>query len=110
MDRGKGTTAMNTKQIVLSILAADFLALTAWAVAEVGYFEIFAGILAGPGSILLGVDLLLALGMVLAWMWVDARKHGLAFAPWLLLTAALGSAGPLLYLVRRESLLRAPGR
>ena len=37
---------MNTKQIVLSLLLVDFLALTAWAVAEVGYFNIFAGILA----------------------------------------------------------------
>lgn len=100
---------MNTKQIVLSILVVDFLALTAWAVMEVGYFNIFAGILAGPGSILLGVDLLLAIGMVAAWMWVDARKHGLNVAPYLLLTATLGSAGPLIYLIRRETLLRGRG-
>lgn len=99
---------MNTKQIVLSILAVDFLCLTGWAVYEVGYFNIFAGILNGPGSILLGVDLLLAIGMVAAWMWVDARKHGLSVAPYLVLTATLGSAGPLLYLIRRESLLGAP--
>lgn len=97
---------MNTKQIVLSLLLVDFLALTGWAVLEVGYFNIFAGILADPGSMLLGVDLLLAIGMVVAWMWVDARKHGLSVAPYLLITATLGSAGPLIYLIRRESLLR----
>lgn len=97
---------MNAKQIVLSIITVDFLALTAWAVLEVGYFNIFAGILANPGTILLGVDLLLAIGMVVAWMWIDARKHGLHVAPYLALTATLGSAGLLIYLIRRESLLR----
>ena len=100
---------MNTKQVVLTFLLVDFLALTAWAVVEVGYFNIFAGILADPGTILLGGDLLLAIGMVVAWMWVDARRHNLNVAPYLLLTATLGSAGPLLYLIRRESLLRGRG-
>jgi hypothetical protein len=100
---------MNKKQILLTILAVDFLALTAWAIAEVGFLNIFAGVLDNPGSILLGVDLVLALGMVAAWMWVDARKHGLTVLPYLLLTAILGSAGPLIYLVRRESLLRRRG-
>lgn len=97
---------MNKKQILLTIVLVDFLALTAWAIAEVGFLDIFAGVLANPGSVLLGVDLLLAIGMVAAWMWVDARKHGLTVAPYLLLTATLGSAGPLLYLIRRESLVK----
>ncbi len=97
---------MNTKQIVLSILLVDFIALTVWAVIEVGFFNIFAGILANPGSIQVGVDLVLACGMIAAWMWVDARKHGLRVAPYLVLTAILGSIGPLVYLIRRESLLR----
>jgi hypothetical protein len=98
---------MNRKQILLTILLVDFLALNVWAIAKIGYLEIFAAILDGPGTIVLAVDLLIAIGMVLAWMWVDARKHGLAFLPYLPLTLALGSVGPLLYLIRRESLLRA---
>lgn len=97
---------MNKKQILLTIVLVDFLALTAWAIAEVGFVQIFAGLLDNPGSVQVGVDLLLAIGMIAAWMWVDARKHGLTVAPYLLLTATLGSIGPLLYLIRRESLLK----
>ncbi|MBL9102587.1 MAG: DUF2834 domain-containing protein [Myxococcales bacterium] len=97
---------MNKKQILLTIVLVDFLALTAWAVAEVGFVQIFAGLLDNPGSVQVGVDLLLAIGMIAAWMWVDARKHGLTVAPYLLLTATLGSIGPLVYLIRRESLLK----
>lgn len=97
---------MNKKQILLTIVLVDFLALTAWAIAEVGFVQIFAGLLDDPGSVQVGVDLLLAIGMIAAWMWVDARKHGLTVAPYLLLTATLGSIGPLLYLIRRESLLK----
>ncbi len=49
-------------------------------------------------------DLALALGLVLVWMWHDARARGRRFVPWLLLTLVAGSFGPLLYLLaqRRE--------
>lgn len=100
---------MNTKQIVLSVLALDFLALTAWVVWEYGYLGTFATILSSWPGVLLSVDLLLAIGMVASWMIVDARKHGLAVWPYLLVTLALGSVGPLAYLVVRERAL-APRR
>lgn len=51
-------------------------------------------------------DLAIALGLVAVWMLIDARKHGLSITPYLLLTATLGSAGPLLYLIRREWAIR----
>lgn len=100
---------MNRKQILLSLVFLDFLALNAWVVAEHGYIGAFATILSTLPGILVFVDLTLALGMVMAWMWTDARKHGLTVAPYLLVTLALGSLGPLAYLVRREWAL-APRR
>lgn len=48
-------------------------------------------------------DLVIALVLVLAWMWSDAKKYGRAFLPWLLLTLAAGSFGPLCYLLFRPN-------
>ncbi len=97
---------MNRKQIILSVLTFDFLCLTGWAIFEHGYFGMLAQGFQSPGTILFAVDLLLALSMVAGWMWVDAGRHGLRVWPYLLLTAALGSAGPMLYLIKRESVLK----
>lgn len=94
--------AMNRKQVLLTLIAVDFLALNAWVIAEHGYLGTFATIFATMPGILVSIDLLLALSMVMAWMWTDARKHGLTVTPYLLVTLALGSLGPLAYLVRRE--------
>jgi|JI6StandDraft_1071083.scaffolds.fasta_scaffold559243_1 hypothetical protein len=96
---------MNRKQIILSVLTFDFLALTGYAIYQHGYLGIFERVAESSATILLAVDLLLALGMVVGWMWVDANRHGLRVWPYLLLSALLGSAGPMLYLIRRESLL-----
>lgn len=97
---------MNKKQILLALLTVDFLALTAWAVSEHGYLGVFARLLDNSATMLFGADLAIAIGLVAVWMVVDARRHGLSVAPFLLATATLGSAGPLLYLIRRESALR----
>lgn len=97
---------MNTKQIVLSVVLLDFLALTAYAVHVHGYIGLFAHELSSWAGIQVLTDLTLALGMVMAWMVVDARKHGLKVAPYLLGTLALGSVAPLVYLIRREWALR----
>ena len=97
---------MNRKQIVLAVLTFDFLALTVWAIVEHGYLGIFAHALQNTATVLLAVDLLLAFAMIAGWMWSDAGRHGLRVWPYLLLTALFGSAGPMLYLIRRESVLK----
>lgn len=97
---------MNRKQIVLAVITFDFVCLTAWAVVEHGYIAIFANIFQDLATIQVGVDLVLALGMVAAWMWTDAARHGLRVWPYLLMTPFLGSIGPLLYLLHRESALK----
>ena len=96
---------MNRKQILLAVVTLDFLALTGWAIYQHGYLGIFVRAAESSATILLGVDLLLALAMVAGWMWVDAHRHNLRVWPYLLTTALLGSAGPMLYLIRRESAL-----
>ena len=93
---------MNARTVVLSIVAADFAALTAWAIWSQGLVEIFAWVASTPGGILLGVDLLIALSLVTVWMVLDARDRGVNAVPYVLVTLGTGSLGPLLYLVRRE--------
>lgn len=49
---------------------------------------------------------LIALGILLLWMHADARANGTPFVPYLLITLAIGIAGPLGYLIHREVRLR----
>ena len=56
---------------------------------------------ANAATIAAMVDLTIALSLVTVWMWRDARARGVVLVPYLLLTATLGSIGPLLYLLLR---------
>jgi hypothetical protein len=65
----------------------------------------------GLGSAVLGVnawsavlltDLVIALAMVCTWVYRDARRRGKSPAPYIALTLATGSIGPLLYLLVRD--------
>jgi fatty acid desaturase len=95
---------MNAKQIVLGIVLVVFGFESAWAVAHFGYVGFFEELLASSfATHLVGAALLIALALVAVWMWSDARERGATVWPYLVLTAALGSVGPLLYLIRREA-------
>lgn len=91
---------MNAKQIGLSVLLADFLGFTAYAVYAYGFREFMDLVFANAATTLAMVDLTIALSLVSVWLWQDARKRGISPIPYLLITATLGSAGPLLYLIR----------
>lgn len=93
---------MNWKTIGLAVLLADFSALTAWVVWEHGVVGLYALVFANTATTLLAVDLVIALSLVGAWLYDDARERGVSATPFLLLTALAGSVGPLLYLVLRE--------
>lgn len=102
---------MNWKTIGLTVLLADFAAFSAWVVYQHGYVGLFAAMLANTATMQVGLDLVLALSMVAVWLHGDARARGINPVPFLLLTATLGSIGPLLYLVLRERIASvAPGR
>lgn len=92
---------MNKKQIALAVILADFAALSAYAVAHHGVVGFFTLHLTNSAGIQVFVDLVIALSIVMVWMWHDARRHDINPVPYILLTLVLGSMGPLVYLIRR---------
>jgi len=91
---------MNWRRLGLLFVLADFSALTAYTTIQYGVGGLIEMALANAVTITLSVDLLIALSLITAWMWRDARDRGVAPLPYALLTFTLGSIGPLLYLVR----------
>lgn len=98
---------MNAKQIGLGILLFDFLTLCAYAVYQYGYVGFFELVTANAATMAAFVDLAIALTLIVVWMVRDARARGISPLPYVLLTLALGSAGPLAYLIRREGTRQA---
>ena len=94
---------MNGKVIALSFVLFDFAALSAYAVYQYGYLGVIQRLTADSATMMASVDLVIALSLVVGWMWRDARARGASVLPYVLLTLAFGSVGPLLYLIRRET-------
>ena len=84
---------------ILSVLLLAFGSLTAAAVLQHGYMGIFQHQLQNLAGLQVLADLGIALLLVLAWLVRDARAHGRNPWPWIVLTLAVGSFGPLLYLL-----------
>lgn len=90
------------RAILIAVLAA-FSALTAVALTQHGLWGLFAPLFQSWGAAQVGADLVIALSLFLVWMWRDARRRGRQPLPWLLLTLAAGSFGPLLYLLTQPA-------
>lgn len=90
--------------LLLFVLIA-FAALSALALRDHGYWGIVAPHFQTFGAAQVLADLVIALSLVMAWIWRDARALGRN--PWLWATATLltGSFAPLIYLLTRR---RAP--
>lgn len=99
---------MNARQIGLSVVLADFVALTAYVIYQYGYVGFFAMATANAVSVQLLVDLVIALSLFSIWMLRDAREHGISPLPYLLLVLTLGSIGALAYLIRRSANASVP--
>ena len=80
-----------------------FGALSAAALWQHGYFGIFALHFQTFGGAQVLTDLVIALTLVVVWMWHDARATGRNVWPWIAMTLAFGSFGPLLYLLSRKT-------
>lgn len=98
---GFGAEHRLMRNILILVLVA-FTGLTALAVSAHGLSGIFGPLLANAAGLQVLVDLMIALALFLVWMWRDARRLHRNPWPWLALTLAAGSFGPLLYLLTRR--------
>jgi hypothetical protein len=84
---------------LLITVTAAFSAFTFWVLAQTGLVGFYEQLLGSPAGMQVFADIAIALVLVLVWMWRDARANARSFWPYAVLTLALGSVGPLLYLL-----------
>lgn len=82
-----------------------FGALTAVALGRHGFRGVFETIFQSWAGIQVLVDLAIALILVLVWMWRDAKALQRSVWPYVLITLAASSFGPLLYLLSRREMV-----
>jgi hypothetical protein len=87
---------------ILALLFLDFAALNVYVVSVHGYIGFWETMLSTPAGIATIVDLAIAIGLALAWMWNDSRERRLPFTPYAVVGVFFGSLGPLAYLIHRE--------
>jgi len=90
------------QRTLILITLALFGALSAIAMKQFGYLGIFMSPLENMASLQIFADLLIALTLVMIWMWRDAKASGRNIWPWIVATLTTGSFGPLLYLLTRK--------
>jgi cadmium resistance protein CadD (predicted permease) len=94
------------QRLLLVITLILFGILSAAAVWQHGLLGIFAPIFQSLAAAQIFVDLLIALTLVMLWIWHDARAIGRNPWIWIVATLATGSFGPLIYLLTRKPLAR----
>jgi hypothetical protein len=87
------------KKALLSIVITLFAILTGLALWRHGYMGIVAPHFQSFGAGQVFADLVIALTLAIFWMMNDAKKTGRNPVGWIVLTLALGSFGPLIYLL-----------
>ena len=90
------------KKSVLVVVLVLFGAFSAVALREHGFVGMFLSPMGSLASMHIFFDLVIALSLVMVWMWQDAKASGRNVWPWLAVTLAFGSFGPLLYLLTRK--------
>lgn len=91
---------MRTFLILATLLA--FGAYSAWVMWDFGYLGIWRAGFANAAALQVLLDLVIACLLICGWMVADARSKGLTAWPFVGITIAAGSFGPLLYLLYRE--------
>jgi hypothetical protein len=86
--------------ILLAVIIV-FGALTAAALADVGYLGIFEPHFQSWGAAQVLADLVILAVLACLWMAADSRTSGIPAWPFVVVTLFAGSFGPLLYLVVR---------
>lgn len=90
---------MSANTLILVLVTVAFGAYSGWAMLQVGYFGIWAAGLENAAALQLLIDLVISCLLITVWMVLDARKSGRSVWPYVLITLAAGSFGPLLYLL-----------
>lgn len=87
------------KKLLLILALIALGAITAVALWQDGLAGIFAAIAHSYGAMQIFADLVIALTLVMVWMWRDAKNTGRNIWPWIVITLVAGSFGPLLYFI-----------
>lgn len=88
---------MQRNLLIITLIALSII--TALALKNDGLWGIFAPNFQSFAEFQVFFDLIIALGLFLVWMWRKETAAGRNPWPWLLITLAIGSFGPLLYLI-----------
>jgi hypothetical protein len=91
------------KKPLLVVVLVLFGTLSAFALRAHGFVGIFLSPLGSLASTQIFVDLVIALSLVMVWMWQDAKATGRNVWPWIAAMLAFGSFGPLFYLLTRKT-------
>jgi len=91
---------MQRTLLTLTLLA--FGGLSAVALWRHGYWGIIAPHFQSFGAGQVLADLVIALTLVMVWMWHNAKATGRNAWPWIAGTLVVGSLSPLLYLLTRK--------
>jgi len=98
---------LSMRQGLILLVLILFGALTAIALWQYGYWGIIAPLFQSFGAAQVFADLVIALTLVMVWMWQDAKATGRSPWPWIIATLFLGSFGPLIYLLTRKPMSEA---
>ena len=90
------------RKLLIAVIVL-FGVLTGVALWQHGYWGILEPHFQTFGAAQVFADLVIALTIILVWMWRDARATGRNPWPWIGMTLVLGSFGPLIYLLTRRS-------
>jgi hypothetical protein len=96
----KGARVMKA---IVGVVLVLFAALNLYALSTASLHDLIATVTQGNAwHTVFMVDLAIALGVILTWLWRDARSRGSSPLPYVIITMFTGSIGPLLYLLRRK--------
>jgi hypothetical protein len=94
---------MQVSKPILTVILIAFSIQGVYVLYQVGYWNIWIHNLNHLAGQQVFADLLISLSLVMVWMWQDAKATGRKIWPWLALTLAAGSFGPLIYLLTAKS-------
>lgn len=90
------------QRTLIILILVLFGALSLPALWQHGYLGIWEVQLQSWAGMQVLADLTIALVLVLAWLWKDAKATGRKPWPWIVATLTLGSFAPLVYLLTRR--------